>query len=107
MVQRLTQLMFVWDEELVASIMDLLYHYTNLYGSVGARITQAMRSNIVKVLIKFLAWKWRGDGGAQGGPMGGGSAGANQRPPSTLDMDGVACFEWYVASVQSQYMSHT
>lgn len=85
MVQRLMQLIFVWDEELVASIMDLLYHYTNLYGSVGAKIAQVIRSNIVKILIKFLAWKWRDSNS-------GSVSGA--RPPTGLDVDSLACYEW-------------
>ena len=58
LIQRLMQLLYVWDEEMVTAVTDLLYHYTGMFGSVPIQIATAMkRGTAVSMLLKFLEWR--------------------------------------------------
>ncbi len=90
MIQRLFQLIFVWDEELVSAIMDMLYHYSSLYDHVTSQIAASLRPNIVKILLKFLAWKsHRRSSPPTVAP----------RPMERADL--VTCARWYAALLLS------
>jgi len=56
-VQQLLRLLLVWDEELVTVIMDLLYQYTGSSHDMAVHIASSSKTNIVRLLIKFLSWK--------------------------------------------------
>jgi len=56
-VQQLLRLLLVWDEELVTVIMDLLYQYTGTSHDMAVHIATSSKTNIVRLLMKFLAWK--------------------------------------------------
>ena len=56
-VQQLLRLLLVWDEELVTVIMDLLYQYTGTSHDMAVHIATSSKTNIVRLLIKFLSWK--------------------------------------------------
>lgn len=55
--QRLLQLLFVFDEEIVATVMELLYQYSTLMGHVASKIVDSSKANVVHILLKFLEWK--------------------------------------------------
>ncbi|ORX53875.1 hypothetical protein BCR36DRAFT_403505 [Piromyces finnis] len=56
-VQQLLRLLLVWDEELVTVIMDLLYQYTGTSHDMAVHIATSSKTNIVRLLMKFLSWK--------------------------------------------------
>jgi len=56
-VQQLLRLLLVWDEELVTVIMDLLYQYTSTSHDMAVHIASSSKTNIVRLLMKFLSWK--------------------------------------------------
>lgn len=56
-MERLVQLLFVWDEEVIGGVLELLYHYSNILDSVAGKIAEALRLNLVHVLMKFLEWR--------------------------------------------------
>jgi hypothetical protein len=57
LMERLVQLLFVWDEEIIGGVLELLYHYSNTLDSVAGKIAEALRLNLVHVLMKFLEWR--------------------------------------------------
>lgn len=57
-LQRTFQLFFVWDEEMITAVMEFLYQYTGMFGSVPAKIPQALKGNsLIGSLIKFIDWQ--------------------------------------------------
>ncbi|KAJ3273579.1 AT-rich interactive domain-containing protein 2 [Terramyces sp. JEL0728] len=56
-IQRLIQLLLVKDEEIVMNVMEFLYLFSNISPEAGVRITNSVRFNVLKLLLKFLHWR--------------------------------------------------
>jgi hypothetical protein len=68
MIRRLFDLILIWDEDIVYTVMEFLYQYTSIYGDVSTDILKCLKFNGVGVLIKFLSWR-SGKSGKKEGPI--------------------------------------
>lgn len=59
MVERMLQLLLAGDEQVVSAVMEFLYQYTRLYEKAAQRIAEISKTNVVRLLSKFLGWKGR------------------------------------------------
>ncbi|TPX61326.1 hypothetical protein PhCBS80983_g01135 [Powellomyces hirtus] len=57
LVRRLLQLLLVPDERLVTAVLDWFYEFSSLGNSASLLIVEAAGYNVLKLLIKFLAWQ--------------------------------------------------
>ncbi|KAG0231229.1 Chromatin structure-remodeling complex protein rsc9 [Actinomortierella wolfii] len=55
-ILRISQLLLIKDEELVATALDYLYQYSNFSGETPIQIAKNFPGNIVSILVGFLSW---------------------------------------------------
>ncbi|KAI8917428.1 hypothetical protein BC831DRAFT_484971 [Entophlyctis helioformis] len=98
-IQRLIQLLLVPDEEILVGVMEFLYLFTSTSPDSGLRITQCVRFNVIRLLLKFVKWHNHGADHAlianrpPGPPPTLAPPPAPQRPPSYLASHAVDHFQ--------------
>lgn len=55
--ERFWMLLLSGDETIISEIMEFLYQYTSLYSESADRMIYGARTNVVRLLVKFLMWR--------------------------------------------------
>ncbi|KAK3828618.1 MAG: hypothetical protein J3Q66DRAFT_323117 [Benniella sp.] len=55
-IERISQLLLVQDEELIGATLDYLYQFSSFHGDAAVQIAKNFPGNIVSVLVQFLSW---------------------------------------------------
>lgn len=55
-IERISQLLLVQDDELIGATLDYLYQFSSFHGDAAVQIAKNFPGNIVSVLVQFLSW---------------------------------------------------
>ncbi|KAF9359284.1 Chromatin structure-remodeling complex protein rsc9 [Mortierella sp. AD094] len=55
-IDRISQLLLVQDEELIGATLDYLYQFSSFHGDAAVQIAKNFPGNIVSALVQFLSW---------------------------------------------------
>jgi len=55
-IDRISQLLLIQDEELIGATLDYLYQFSSFHGDAAVQIAKNFPGNIVSVLVRFLSW---------------------------------------------------
>ncbi|KAG0199446.1 Chromatin structure-remodeling complex protein rsc9 [Mortierella sp. GBA30] len=55
-IERISQLLLIQDEELIGATLDYLYQFSSFHGDTAVQIAKNFPGNIVSALVRFLSW---------------------------------------------------
>ncbi|KAF9434955.1 Chromatin structure-remodeling complex protein rsc9 [Entomortierella beljakovae] len=55
-IERISQLLLVQDDELIGATLDYLYQFSSFHGDASVQIAKNFPGNIVSALVQFLSW---------------------------------------------------
>ncbi|KAF9914390.1 Chromatin structure-remodeling complex protein rsc9 [Lobosporangium transversale] len=55
-IDRISQLLLIQDEELIGATLDYLYQFSSFHGDAAVQIAKNYPGNIISVLVQFLSW---------------------------------------------------
>ncbi|KAF9963822.1 Chromatin structure-remodeling complex protein rsc9 [Mortierella alpina] len=55
-IERISQLLLIQDEELIGATLDYLYQFSSFHGDTAVQIAKNFPGNIVSALVRFLPW---------------------------------------------------
>lgn len=55
-IDRISQLLLIQDEELIGATLDYLYQYSSFHGEAAVQIAKNFPGNIVSALVRLLSW---------------------------------------------------
>ncbi|KAK5816141.1 hypothetical protein F5H01DRAFT_321586 [Linnemannia elongata] len=55
-IERISQLLLIQDDELIGATLDYLYQFSSFHGDAAVQIAKSFPGNIVSVLVRFLSW---------------------------------------------------
>lgn len=55
-IDRVSQLLLVQDDELIGATLDYLYQFSSFHGDAAVQIAKNFPGNIVSILVQFLSW---------------------------------------------------
>ncbi|KAG0253495.1 Chromatin structure-remodeling complex protein rsc9 [Mortierella polycephala] len=55
-IERISQLLLIQDDELIGATLDYLYQFSSFHGDTAVQIAKNFPGNIVAALVRFLSW---------------------------------------------------
>ncbi|KAF8924407.1 hypothetical protein EDD21DRAFT_7264 [Dissophora ornata] len=55
-IERISQLLLIQDDELIGATLDYLYQFSSFHGDAAVQIARNFPGNIVSILVQFLSW---------------------------------------------------